>query len=289
MRTLKAILWAVLAVTLGAFGALWVPRFGSEPRSSGLGTDLAPEVSRAPSAEAALARLRRRLGSHDVDNGGVGAAERHESIRESIREVGSPGNRNAVPILVEVYDSRSDAALRQEVLQALERIGDETAVRALVTIARSDQDGASQATVRLSRVSHRLAGPTLVEVVEEEGRTGTLAAAAVGALGKTRLRQNVPLLVALARGPRSTQVRLAAARALGLIGDPAGVAALGELLAEATASLRRQAIRSLGTIRSAQSLKHLEDFLRTRPEGLERELAVEAVAALQGESRSPRP
>ena len=217
-------------------------------------------------------------------------------VEESIRRIGRAGNDEAVPSLVELYlrGSTGDEH-RRAILRSLEIIGGEAGVRALARLAREGGNAElrGQAEVRLSRIKDRRAASALVEVIEAQGRRGSLAAVAARALGKMRLREYTPLLVALVleKGDEIAKedeaVSKAAAEALGLIGDPAGVEALGVLLRASGGRLRRTAIRSLGKIRSRRALELLEEYLKSDPPDFEKELVKDAVAAQKGYRRQP--
>lgn len=295
MERWKATLWSLAAVVLGVLVGLT-----ERPGGTGPGPDPErPEVrapastpGRQPSAapppravsEVSEAQLLERLEA--ARRGGDSRA-----LEEATRRLGEVGTDRAVRALVDLFDGpASDDGVRRAALRALERIGGAAAVDALAGMARqtSDAELRAQAEVRLSRIDDRSAAPALVRLVEEEKRRGPLATAAVRALGKTRLRSQVALLLELGREGQDEALRIAAVDALGRVGDPEAVEGVGALLQGPAGRLRRSAIRALGRIRADEALRFLEGFLEGEPPDFERNLAEEAIAAQKGlADRSP--
>lgn len=188
-----------------------------------------------------------------------------------------------------------EAALRgreppvwQEALRALELAGGAEAVRGVRRLVEAFPEIETEASVRLSRIASREAAPALLALLEARGERGPLAAAAVRALGRCRLRLHVPLLVALTRPGVEEYVRLAALAALGELADPDAIEGLAAALEDASARLRRQALRSLRSYRSVAAQKLLEGFLARAGDdasGIEVQLAREALAEMRGEPR----
>jgi HEAT repeat protein len=274
--------WILLTLLAGALAGVFTTLPGSRASStSAPGSEArktpsglpAPAQLRPAAEEAAevLQALERAL-----------AAVPPESWEERVEAAGISGLDDAVPLLVRAFRRSGEDRVRLAVLRALEAIGGPHAALALARLSREWPPLEEQAGLRLSRLGERRAAPALVNIIEEEEGEGPLAAAGVRALGRTRLRQYVPLLKELALGAQDQQVRLQAVESLGLIADPDGFDALERLLIVEDVKLRRQVIQAMGRIRTPRSLELLEGLLATGPEGREKQLIEEAIAGLKG-------
>ncbi|MEM7231114.1 MAG: HEAT repeat domain-containing protein [Planctomycetota bacterium] len=279
----KSTLWAVAAITVGALLAIWRAPSVSPRDTASTERDSASEGGASNAAPESPSPLSGRDAANSRLRTVVGSLERLSDIVAATAE---EGNVVAVDLLHKLFERVSAIDSRIAVLDALEQIGDPTAVRALAAIARGSEDFGDQAAVHLSSVDSRAAAPALVEVFEEENRKGPIAAAAIRAIGRTRLREHLSLVMA-ASGVDDVDVVIAATMALGSIGDPEGVSALRQALESETSKVRRAAIRSLGKIRSEQTVQALEAHAKRTSSEHERELVKEALDGLRGVQRSP--
>jgi len=296
MRFPLALVGAFAAI---AFGALlgWLQGPGGRealeagpPAVAGAGSGGTPA---AAAADAAVEALTVALAAGEF-------ADWERLVVAADRVVADVSDRSALArALIAVHD-RDDAGtgLRAAVLVALEHLGGVEGVRGLADIARRDGESSSLATTRLSRVDGHAGGDALVEVIEACGRRGPVAASAVRALGKTRLRRQASFVSGLTTSAHEPRIRREAAEALGKIAATESIDALGPLLAEADWRLRCAAVAAIGRIRSPTSRRLLEAHLewlldesRRREPGLAREidLTKAGLRSLAGQPAASRP
>lgn len=170
--------------------------------------------------------------------------------------------------------SAEDGQTRSSAVEALGRLGDARAVELLPT-ALDDADPAVRAAaatamgrlgVTPERLLARLASPNIALRTESLRLLGRLGDAA-----------HVPHIAARLRAGEPLTVRLAAAAALGRLGQAEGVAALTAVLTDPEPALRRQAAAALGDIGGERATAALLAALRDRDAGLVGE-AIRALA-----------
>jgi HEAT repeat protein len=201
--------------------------------------DSAPEVRRA------VARALGELGDPRAASALVlSLRDTSPPVRvEALGALGRLGAQEAVVAISPLIDEREAPEVRAAALGALGRIGSEAAVRRLIKALANDDPGAPTTQAREAlQASGARAVPLLQEAVREYGAPVVAAGAAL-TLGAMKARGVGPVLVdAMRRGSLGAHPGL---RALALLGDPATVPAVLELLTDANAAVRRQAITSL--------------------------------------------
>jgi len=174
--------------------------------------------------------------------------------------------RNAVAILGEIRSQDSllhltpllehkEIRVRREAIRAITRIGGQRAVNILLQAAASDdQELRRQALLSLGAIRAASAIPTLIKLLEQSGwnrRTVDIKKDAIRALGEIRSSDAVaPLLKVLARGhlwrrALNDELRVAAAAALGEIGDENARAGLEKATNDRSAPVARAAAQAL--------------------------------------------
>jgi len=146
--------------------------------------------------------------------------------RETCYALGLTRSRNATTALVERLLQDKEDGVRGAAAVALGQIADESAVVSLATV---------------------LTGQARRKGKQEQNEFVLRAAAE--ALGQIRSRSGVPALIALVTNEKlSSDIRREAARALGLIGDPAAVPALNQASMSSDPYLSLAAYESLRKI-----------------------------------------
>ena len=152
--------------------------------------------------------------------------------REIASAMGETRSRSAVPLLVELLGLEKEASVRAAAVMALGQIRDESVVPALTQI--------------LSGIS-----PNKKSKNREDE---FVMRSAAQALGQIRSRAGVSILITTLTNETSpTDVRRAAAEALGLIGDPAATQALQAAVASGDPYLSGAAVEALRRLRSAKN------------------------------------
>ena len=145
---------------------------------------------------------------------------------------------DAVPFLIELLDDR-DPAVREVAIRSLGRIGGRRAVDALM--AHADTLPRHRVVKELSRAASDIDLETLL-------RDTVNAKTTVNVLIASGLRGDAlraPLIVRMAQDRQcETEVRVAACRALAMIGDPAGADAMRLLASDPDASVKSAAVRA---------------------------------------------
>jgi HEAT repeat protein len=210
-----------------------------------LGALARPEASRAAaSALSDRAAIVRATAAHAILSleGGERSTllvpllrDRDEFVRrEAAYALAATRNRLSVPQLIVALETDKRPSVRGAAAVALGQIGDPAAASALASVL-SRRLGASGFFGRITR-----------RKVEEDEFVRRSAAIS---LGQLRSREGVPELVAALLNERSPDdVRREAARSLGLIGDPAAIAALRSVLASRDpylATIAQEALRKL--------------------------------------------
>ena len=163
-----------------------------------------------------------------------------------------PAGKAVLPLLKDPEVSVQHAAII-----ATGRLAPEGAVRALSRIVGSeDLNLRVLATTALGLTGKAAAVTTLMRLLENNHpKVQTNAVRALGAIGNTRATMTLATLLAdpVTRSP----VRLAAAEALGRIGDPEAVPILLQATGEREAQIRKAAVVSLGWLADARAVSAL--------------------------------
>jgi HEAT repeat protein len=186
----------------------------------------------------------------------------HEAVRAAVVELGTP----AVPPLIQALGD-GDRDVRAAACEALVKIGDRQAVPALSVWAHAGERVAQAALQQMGQAPLPL--PEAVAQVVAQGSWGVLVRAlpheavraAVVELGTPAVP---PLIQAL--GDEDIDVRRAACRALGEIGDRQAVPPLIQALRDWSSYVRVAACEALGQIGDPQALPHLIQALEDENE-----------------------
>lgn len=174
----------------------------------------------------------------------------------------------AAPVLLDALESEHDQVRRYAAYFLGYYECPEHAGRILPLL--DEEDGAGAAIRTLGKWKDRGAVPRILPHLEHEKERRRVTAA--NALGSIGARQAVPGLVAALADPYFT-VRRAAGRALVSIGKPAERALLGVAGDDASGIARREAIRTLGTMRSRRAVRPLRRLLKADDRALRGEAA----------------
>jgi HEAT repeat protein len=183
--------------------------------------------------------------------------------------------------------SDEDLGARTAAAQALAELGDRTAVLPLLTVLRSTAAAQTRAAAVLALQG--LGDPAAVEALLEAlaDAHDDVSRAAALALGRLRDGRAVePLVGLVADRARSELLRYDAARALGALGGPKGVAALVQALGDADPLLRQVAAGALAEAKAREAIPALRQALNDADEGV-RARAAEALEALGAEAATP--
>lgn len=174
--------------------------------------------------------------------------------------------RNAVVILGEIRSEESlphltpllghgDIRVRRETIRALTKVGGQRAVAILLQTAESpDQELRRQALLSLGAIRAASALPTLLNLLEQPGwsrRTVDIKKDTMRALGEIGSSDAIPALIRilaqrrLLRRALNDELRVAAATALGDIGDDSARAALEAAVEDRSATVARAAAQAL--------------------------------------------
>ena len=157
---------------------------------------------------------------------------------------------DAVPWLGDLLDD-PDPAVSEASVRALGQVGGRRVVEALM--ARADRLPRHRLVKELSRAASDV---DLESLLRETGDTRTTVTA-IMACGVRRDALRTPLLVRMAQDRElETEIRVAACRAVAMIGDPAGAHAMRSLASDPDATVRAAALRARMRI-STVMRKHL--------------------------------
>lgn len=205
---------------------------------------LAATCRRFPHGAAPLRRVIRgleRSGALQRALDGLAGPDRDAQLR-GIRLAGALRLEDAVPWL-EPFLGSSSPRLRSAAAMALGRIGGARAADSLVKGLRWRRGSMARLAIELARA----APDHCLETKLAEAEPGRVQASLVLAAGLRRRRSAVPsLLAVLESGTRNT--RALAARALGSIGAPEAVPALGYAAVDPEWPVRAAAAKALGSI-----------------------------------------
>jgi len=191
-------------------------------------------------------------------------------------------DKSTLPALEKaIHDSNSD--VRRAAIRALGRIGAQGSFKALLGLLK-DKDArvAAEAATALGHLGNRAAVEPLISLLSRPKLSGPLHEAAVSSLGKLRDKRALPVLIQ-ALNHKSERVRWFAAIALGEIGSPDAVDALGAtLLKDRNAQVRESAANSLAKIGNQKAIPMLAAALKDKSEKVATQ-AADALFALAGE------
>ncbi len=178
-------------------------------------------------------------------------ADQDEEVRASAaRALGRLGQDAATLPLVSLADSDASTAVRSEAVRALGAIGSDAAVAALMGYLGNEAEPGSSAGLRVASIGAlealgaKAKGPLIDCLVREHSRVRANGCALV--LGRAGERSAVPSLINALRAGRVD--RSVGLRALGDIGDPAGLPAALEYLMAPDATVRRAAIEACAAL-----------------------------------------
>ncbi|MBT3378946.1 MAG: HEAT repeat domain-containing protein [Lentisphaerae bacterium] len=167
--------------------------------------------------------------------------------------------RVSTPCLV---DALQYPKARKWTVFALRRMQDPAAAEGLLALLDREEapDILIAAVGALGEIGFGQATPRLVQMIREAS-TVTLRAAAVRALGGTGGDGAAPVLICLVEADPSADVRCAAALALGQTGGPHAVKVLVRVASGDTVTVRREAVRALGTLKATEAVDALLELL----------------------------
>lgn len=175
-------------------------------------------------------------------------------VRNAIAILGEIRNQDSLPHLTPLLEHK-DIRVRRETIRALTKIGGQRAVSILLQAAESDdQELRRQALLSLGAIRAASAIPTLIKLLEQSGwnrRTVDIKKDAIRALGEIRSSEAVaPLTRILARRTLfnralNDELRVAAAVALGEIGDESARTELENATRDRSSTVARAAVQAL--------------------------------------------
>lgn len=274
---------ATMEDTLG-FGRSGRQRIAALPNA--VADALAGDADGLPPVTAqALDILRERLQSEQDRDLRVAAAT----------ALGVAGSRDQATVTVlygRLQAPDEDAWVKLAAVRALVQLGEATtkSIAAGEGLLRHADAEVRRAAVRMLGdlgADHPEVVPPLLACVEQESEAPAVRASAAAALGQLKQAQAVPALSELAAVADAT-VRLAAVRALGLIGGPVVLPTLrGVLNTDQDPAVRAAAVDALGAIGSRSAVPSLAATLREDASSKVRSAAADALAVVGGPSAPP--
>lgn len=175
-------------------------------------------------------------------------------VRNAVGILGEIRNQDTLMHLNPLLDHK-DIRVRRETIRALTRIGGQKAVNILLQAAEADdQDIRRQALLSLGAIRAASAIPTLIKMLEQSDwsrKAIDIKKDAIRALGEIRSSDAAPCLVrilerrSLLRRALNDELRLAAATALGEIGDETARPALEKATLDHSTAVARAAAQAL--------------------------------------------
>jgi len=183
------------------------------------------------------------------------APEVGEAAFNSLLQIGG----RAVPELVDSLE-RADRDTRRDIATLLGQIGSPRAVPTLARTLFDKEPTVVQAALRAFQTMGESAIPALVTLLQHKDERIRIAAA--WALGEIGNREAVPALMTALEDRKSPALRQQAADALGRIGDTLAVNGLIRALGDREREVRREAADALRKIGTPEAAKAYENWLR---------------------------
>lgn len=183
-----------------------------------------------------------------------------EDIRlAAVSAVRSTDDRDALPKLRERFQVEKEAKVRQEIALALGSMGDKEALPLLVAALRdlaNPESIRAAALTGLESIGGKPAIEALVEALSNKSSSlkDETQARMVAALGRFKAKEGIPAIVDRLTSA-SPEVRVAAAEALGKIGDARQTAPkLRPALKDVSPEVRKAAVASLALLKDTESI-----------------------------------
>jgi len=211
---------------------------------------------------------------HDIDGAimevvVLALADRKGIVKlHAVEAAGATGSSRLVPQIAEcLHDRHTD--MRIKAAQALCAIGDDPSIDHLIglladsnagvrDVARSCLENFNTARVRMALHDTRYA-----RLIRGMGGLEPERKDTANIIGAEGIREGLPLLHR-ACWDRYKEIRIEAARAIAMFGDPSSVDALSKLLRDKFYDVRLEAVRALGQIAGEGSLQALQVVLDDR-------------------------
>jgi len=183
--------------------------------------------------------------------------ERWYVVRNAVAILGEIRNQETLLHLTPLLEHK-EVRVRRETIRALAKIGGQKAVSILLQAAESnDQELRRQALLSLGAIRAASATPTLLKLLEQSDwsrRTIDIKKDAIRALGEIRAAEAVTALTAVLgkrrflRRALNDELRVAAAAALGDIGEEHARPALEKVLQDSNPEVARAAAKALAQL-----------------------------------------
>jgi HEAT repeat protein/bifunctional DNase/RNase len=220
---------------------------------------------RVETLDAAVRRLIEVRDTRLVDGLAAALADPHSQVRQtSFGLLVDVLGQGAVPYVDLLLRDR-DPAVREAALDLLDKLGPDTAIKQLTTLAAAPRPDTRLEVLRRLARHHpdNLAQILAPHLRDPDARVIKLAASW---LAETRDAEATRMLIS-ALGDTDTRVRMAAALALGVTDDPRVVGALAECHEDPDREVRVNAVRAIGMVAHRQpeaAVASLEDFAADR-------------------------
>ena len=260
----------------------WIP-----PRETIARNVRANRIERALTKEAAkfswASALSVAMANTDPDVRAVAARLLGEHARRKQGETEAPATSTAVDLLITAAHD-TDATVRNSAIEALGKVGDERAVPAIED-ALDDPETLDSALRAICHIKSPEADAAIVRALARLSWQASdiylKYANLIAAAGERKLADAAPVLCAKANAAAKTsEMHVVIVKALGLMGDPAGIASALRLMAKGKGLAPCYAIWALRDIGDASVLPDLERMLSHNGSGV-REAARQAIAAIK--------
>ncbi len=199
---------------------------------------------------------------------------------EAVAAVKDMRDLDSLPALRSQYGSEKDPEVKVTLAKAFGELGDKDSVPVLIASVRehSSPDGVRDAALAaVEKIGDDLAIKSLVELLEQGNLGDHRQARVIAALGRFKSASSIPALVKQLQ-VQTPSVRAAAAEALGKIGRLEGVSGpLRALLTDPALDVKKSAITALGVLADRESLPALLAAANSDPTRFE---AIKALSAM---------